>query len=119
MAITLAGRSSVPFHLGLTEPAGDATAHPAMEGAYDPVEQVWRRSRTLAAAVSHNLARVRLVGGRLHALTPGQAISERAVRGCLRKFAFDSRLARARSRLPRTFAGVPDAPRYHRARASK
>jgi hypothetical protein len=42
MAITLAECSSIPFHLGLTEPAGDASGYPAMEGAYDPVEQVWR-----------------------------------------------------------------------------
>jgi hypothetical protein len=42
MAITLAECSSVPFHLGLTEPAGEATGYPAMEGAYDPAAQVWR-----------------------------------------------------------------------------
>jgi hypothetical protein len=44
MAATLAECSSVPFHLGLTEPiAGTAiTGYPAVEGAYDPVEQIWR-----------------------------------------------------------------------------
>ncbi|HXL94230.1 MAG TPA: hypothetical protein VN969_35300 [Streptosporangiaceae bacterium] len=44
MAAPLAERSSVPFHLGLTEAADGTTStgYPAVEGAYDPVEQVWR-----------------------------------------------------------------------------
>jgi len=40
----LAEHSAVPFHLGITEPI-DETAladHPAVEGAYDPVEQTWK-----------------------------------------------------------------------------
>ena len=44
MAAALAERSAVPFHLGLTEPVGDTaiTCHPEIEGAYDPVEQIWK-----------------------------------------------------------------------------
>ncbi|MGD0065093.1 MAG: hypothetical protein ABSB76_16800 [Streptosporangiaceae bacterium] len=46
MAATLAARASVPFHLGLTEPIDvdetTITGYPAVEGAYDPVEQIWR-----------------------------------------------------------------------------
>lgn len=43
MAATLAERSAVPFHLGLTEPIDETTStgDPAVEGAYDPVEQIW------------------------------------------------------------------------------
>jgi hypothetical protein len=35
---------AVPFHLGLTEPIDETTmtGHPAVEGTYDPVEQIWR-----------------------------------------------------------------------------
>jgi hypothetical protein len=44
MGATLAERSTVPFHLGLTEPIDEATivGYPAVEGAYDPVAQIWR-----------------------------------------------------------------------------
>jgi hypothetical protein len=44
MAATLAERSAVPFHLGLTEPIDEATitGYPAVEGGYDPVAQIWR-----------------------------------------------------------------------------
>jgi hypothetical protein len=44
MAAALAQSSAVPFHLSLTEPIDEtATAgYPAVEGAYDPVEQKWR-----------------------------------------------------------------------------
>jgi hypothetical protein len=44
MAATLAESFSVPFHLGLTEPIDETTiiGDPAVEGAYDPVEQKWR-----------------------------------------------------------------------------
>lgn len=44
MAATLAERSAVPFHLGLTEPMDETTVagHPAIDGAYDPVEQIWK-----------------------------------------------------------------------------
>jgi hypothetical protein len=44
MPTTLAERSAVPFHLGLTEPIDEATilGYPAVEGTYDPVEQIWR-----------------------------------------------------------------------------
>jgi hypothetical protein len=44
MVATLAERSAVPFHLGLTEPI-DETAiadFPTLEGGYDPVDQIWR-----------------------------------------------------------------------------
>jgi hypothetical protein len=44
MPSTLAERSAVPFHLGLTEPIDETiiAGYPAIEGAYDPVEQIWR-----------------------------------------------------------------------------
>jgi hypothetical protein len=44
MIATVADRSSLPFHLGLTEPIDETTiaAFPVVEGAYDPVEQIWR-----------------------------------------------------------------------------
>lgn len=44
MAATLAEHSAVPFHLGLTEPSNETTSddYPAVEGAYDPVEQIWK-----------------------------------------------------------------------------
>ena len=43
MAATLAERSAVPFHIGLTEPIDDTDAsYPTVEGAYDPEEQVWK-----------------------------------------------------------------------------
>lgn len=37
-------RLAVPFHLGLTEPADEAAfaGLPGVEGAYDPVEQLWK-----------------------------------------------------------------------------
>jgi hypothetical protein len=39
-----ATRSLVPFHVALTEPLDEATIVrcPDVEGAYDPVEQLWR-----------------------------------------------------------------------------
>lgn len=44
MAATAEERPVVPFHVGLTEPVDEATvtSYPAVEGAYDPVEQIWR-----------------------------------------------------------------------------
>lgn len=44
MTATLTERSAVPFHLGLTEPVDETTIDdcPAVEGAYDPVEQIWK-----------------------------------------------------------------------------
>jgi hypothetical protein len=44
MAATDQERSVVPFHLELTEPVDEATVvrYPAVEGAYDPVEQIWK-----------------------------------------------------------------------------
>jgi hypothetical protein len=41
---TLAERSAVPFHLGLSEPINEAAIedYPSVEGAYDPVEQIWK-----------------------------------------------------------------------------
>jgi hypothetical protein len=41
MADTLA---AVPFHLSITEPIDEATitGYPTVEGAYDPVEQLWK-----------------------------------------------------------------------------
>ena len=44
MAATLAEPSAVPFHLGLTEPIAETAIddYPGVEGAYDPVEQVWK-----------------------------------------------------------------------------
>jgi hypothetical protein len=44
MAATLAECSSVPFHLGLTEPIDETTisGYPTLDGAYDPVEQIWK-----------------------------------------------------------------------------
>ena len=44
MAATLAERSAVPFHIGLTEPIDETTivGYPAVEGGYDPVAQIWR-----------------------------------------------------------------------------
>ena len=44
MAATIVEPYAVPFHLGLTESI-DETAivgFPAVEGAYDPVEQIWK-----------------------------------------------------------------------------
>jgi hypothetical protein len=44
MSATLAEPTAVPFHLGLSEPIDEATivGYPSVEGAYDPVEQVWK-----------------------------------------------------------------------------
>jgi hypothetical protein len=44
MPATLAERSSLPFHLSLTELIDETTIAdiPAVEGAYDPVAQIWR-----------------------------------------------------------------------------
>jgi hypothetical protein len=44
MTVTLAEHSALPFHLGLTEPIDetDMADHPAVEGSYDPVEQIWK-----------------------------------------------------------------------------
>lgn len=44
MTATLTERAAVPFHLGLTEPIDETTTtgYPAVEGAYDPVEQIWK-----------------------------------------------------------------------------
>lgn len=44
MAATLADRSAVPFHLGLTEPVDETslTSYAAIDGAYDPEEQIWK-----------------------------------------------------------------------------
>jgi hypothetical protein len=44
LAATLEERSVVPFHVALTEPLDEATitGYPAAEGAYDPVEQLWK-----------------------------------------------------------------------------
>ncbi len=44
MTAMLAEHSAVPFHLGLTEPLDETaiTEHPAVEGAYDAVEQIWK-----------------------------------------------------------------------------
>ena len=41
MADTLA---AVPFHLSITEPIDETTVvgYPSAEGAYDPVEQLWK-----------------------------------------------------------------------------
>jgi hypothetical protein len=65
MAATLAECSSVPFHLGLTEPiAGTAiTGYPAVEGAYDPVEQIWRLPDRMLLADS-KASGIPLVAGR-------------------------------------------------------
>ncbi len=44
MTTMLAEHSAVPFHLGLTEPIDETatTDSPAIDGAYDPVEQIWK-----------------------------------------------------------------------------
>ncbi|HXL92520.1 MAG TPA: hypothetical protein VN969_26595 [Streptosporangiaceae bacterium] len=44
MAAKLTERQVVPFHLTLTEPIGETSiaGYPAAEGAYDPVEQIWK-----------------------------------------------------------------------------
>ena len=44
MATALTERAPVPFHLGLIEPLDESaiTDTPEVEGAYDPVEQIWK-----------------------------------------------------------------------------
>jgi hypothetical protein len=44
MATALTEHSAVPLHLGLTEPIDEEAivGYPAVEGAYDPVEQMWK-----------------------------------------------------------------------------
>jgi hypothetical protein len=44
MEATLAENLTVPFHLSITAPINETiiTGYPALEGAYDPVEQVWK-----------------------------------------------------------------------------
>jgi hypothetical protein len=44
MAAAVTEHSPVPFHLGLIEPRDETaiTDLPEIEGAYDPVEQIWK-----------------------------------------------------------------------------
>jgi hypothetical protein len=44
MTATLTEHSAVPFHLSLTEPINETAIadRPAVEGAYDPIEQIWK-----------------------------------------------------------------------------
>jgi hypothetical protein len=44
MSATLEECSVVPFHVELTKPIDEAAVvrYPAMPGAYDPVEQIWK-----------------------------------------------------------------------------